>query len=240
MFKKLCRFKLCLFLCLLTGCAGPLGNGRSWGRDTSLTRVKHISSAAGQALRDPRTWLPAAGALALNLSGWDKKVSGWAGAKTPVFGSNEQAQDASLAFGTAAELGFVSTALLTPNGRYVGEITSSIGAMAGGKTERPSAGSASAFSYAALGRRNAEALDLDPKTHTFLDFAFATATAGSAWGEVEAKTNSPSNALVGAALNNFFVKFLYKSFLGDPQEKHFGIAVDAQHKGVSMEFSMPF
>ena len=71
-------FALAFVLFAMAGC-GTLSNGRGWGQDAIYpVELKRIPRAALNALIDPQTFIPAAGALAFGLSKWDKKVSHWA------------------------------------------------------------------------------------------------------------------------------------------------------------------
>jgi len=75
----------------VTGC-GTLSNGRGWGQDAIFpVDPKKIPRAALNALVDPQTFVPAAGALAFGLSKWDKEVSHSATDHTPIFGSTQNA-----------------------------------------------------------------------------------------------------------------------------------------------------
>lgn len=266
--KKLCKFKLCLLLCLLTGC-GTLHNGRGWGQDVvKMPRLKQVRAAAVKALRDPHTWVPAVGAVAMNVGGFDREVSRWAAEEHPLFGSTENARAASDAFRTATEATFISTALFTPSGDYLGEITTNklkgigaevLAAEAAGMTTMmlkgwsrrtrpdgsdnasfPSAHSTSAFSYAALSRRNTEALNLNPTTKTFLNLAYTSMAAATAWGRVEGEAHYPSDVLAGAALGNFMANFFYNTFLDSDHETQIGIAIDPKRKGATLEVKIPF
>lgn len=268
MFKYLCRFKFCLLICLFTGCS-TLGNGRSWGQDVNLLpRVSKVRAAAVKAARDPRTWLPAAGALAMSAAGFDKKVSQWATTRNPVFGSPENALRASDALRSATEIAFVSTALMTPSGQYVGEFTTNklkglgveVAAAetvsmttsalkdATGRTRPngsndssfPSAHASSAFSYAALSRRNLEATGMHPRAKQYLNYTVTALAAGTAWARVEGEAHYPSDVLAGAAVGNFISNFFYDTFLKPKDEDSVDISVKPQRKGAVVEIKIPF
>src|SRR5262245_20084716 len=77
-------------------------HGREWGEATL------------RALRSQRTWIPAAGALA--VAPWDRKISDWATSHTPVFGSVDNAERASDDLLGLTELSFVVTVAVEPGG----------------------------------------------------------------------------------------------------------------------------
>ena len=56
---------------------------------------KRVHEAATRAVLDPVTWLPAAGAAVFAIDDWDAKTSSWAAEHTPIFGSQESAENAS-------------------------------------------------------------------------------------------------------------------------------------------------
>jgi hypothetical protein len=100
----------------ITGC-GTLGNGRGWGQDAIYpVDLKKIPRAAFNALVDPQTFIPAAGALAFGLSKWDKNVSHWAMGHTPIFGSTQNAENDKLYLEIPLYTEVFITALATPSG----------------------------------------------------------------------------------------------------------------------------
>lgn len=110
------RWPLALALFLLAGC-GTLPDGRGWGSGATLAvDNQRLREAAAGAARDPGTWLPAAAALAVALGGADRRLSDWARAETPLFGSNKEASHRSDELRSATNVGMFGTALLTPSG----------------------------------------------------------------------------------------------------------------------------
>ena len=99
-----------------TGC-GTLSNGRGWGQDALYpVDLKKIPRAALNALLDPQTFVPVAGALVFGLSKWDKKVSHWATENTPIFGSVQNAQNDRVYLEIPLYTEVFITALATPSG----------------------------------------------------------------------------------------------------------------------------
>jgi hypothetical protein len=57
-------------ICLSGGC-GTLPDGRRWGGDVTLfPSGDRLKKAAKNALLDPGTWVPAAGALVFQIDSW--------------------------------------------------------------------------------------------------------------------------------------------------------------------------
>ena len=81
-----------LALILMAGCATGQRDLNARDYWPSGSRWKH---AASRAVKDRGTWIPLAGAAVVSIDGWDEQISDWAIEKTPVFGSNETAVDAS-------------------------------------------------------------------------------------------------------------------------------------------------
>ncbi len=171
-------------LAVLSGCAttarrrAEVEHGRYWPRGSSWSR------AAKTAIKDPNTWVPAAGAAVVWAADWDAGISEWAVENTPLFGSPDNARDWSNDLRTLCDLSMISTALAAPNqpgpwgsrwGRlgieHVGGITSTSvsGLMqdaigrerpdGSDETSFPSGHATRAFAYVANTRRN---LDLIP------------------------------------------------------------------------------
>ena len=75
---------------------GTLENGRGWGQDAIYPLdLERIPRAAYHAFFDLQTLIPAAGAAAFAVDDFDEKVSDWAIERTPVFGSQDAAKNAS-------------------------------------------------------------------------------------------------------------------------------------------------
>jgi len=88
-------FALVLSVGLLAGC-GTLPNGRRWGQDaTFFPGWQLFGMAARDAAFSYETWVPAAAALLLQIDDWDEEISEWAVDNTPIFGSPQDAEDAS-------------------------------------------------------------------------------------------------------------------------------------------------
>lgn len=65
-----------IFVSLSVAGCGTLRNGRGWGQDAIYSvDLKRIPRAAFNALVDPETLIPMAGAIVFSINGYDKKVS---------------------------------------------------------------------------------------------------------------------------------------------------------------------
>jgi len=242
----------------VTGCA-TLKNGRGWGQDAIYpVDLKGIPRAALNALLDPQTLIPAAGAIGFAVNGYDKKVSNWATKHNPIFGSEHNASNASdyLLFALQAET--LVTALATPSGNTpedwanskIKGIAVELGAelMTSGATSlikdatgrtRPNGGSnsfpsghaSSAFSGATLANRNLDSIPLSEEVRLPLQAGNILLATSVAWARVEGRNHYPSDVLVGAALGNFLSALIHDAFLGLPEEKRFGVVISPLKKG---------
>src|SRR5688572_15756168 len=103
-------------LVFLTGC-GTMSNGRGWGQDVNmLPSPTHVGHAAWNALTDPWTWVPIAGALVLQVENFDERISDWAQDDAPMFGSSEDAKSARGWTGNASDFVYFSSVAVTPSG----------------------------------------------------------------------------------------------------------------------------
>jgi hypothetical protein len=183
--------------------------------------------ASTRAVRDPRTWVPAVGAVVVAVGGWDAKISRWATSNTPVFGSSESALQASDDLRLASHLLMIGSGLLPGGGEGVW----------GGRLERMGWEHAGAISASlvtlavkvAAGRSRPDGSDRlsFPSGHTSRAFAYSAATmqnfsdvpmggglrlaggataellaAGTGWARVEAGVHYPTDILIGASLGN--------------------------------------
>jgi hypothetical protein len=209
------RLSLLIFsVSIFCGC-GTLPNGKGWGEDaTMLPGWDKISKAAYYSMASPLTWVPVAGAAILQIDNWDHKISRWASDKTPIFGSQANANNWSnyLLFSSGALYGI--TALLTPSGDQTGEwLTDKIkgfivGGAAIGLSEGvvgilqpaldrgrpdgshqsfPSGHATAAASFSTLAAKNIAIMHLPRSAEIVSDSSLVLITASTAWARVEAK-----------------------------------------------------
>jgi membrane-associated phospholipid phosphatase len=255
-----------IFISLSVAGCGTLNNGRGWGQDAIYPiDLKRIPRAAFNALVDPQTFIPAAGALVFGLSKWDKKVSHWATGHTPIFGSTHNAElYLEIPLYTEAFI----TALATPSGadskdwvysklkgitvEGAAELVT-VGATsllkdATGRTRPngssnksfPSGEASTAFSSVALSNRNLDSIELPQEVRIPLKVGNILLGTGVAWARVEAGAHFPSDVLAGAALGNFISVIVHDSFLGLPERKGFGFSISPLKRGAMAELYFTF
>ena len=225
------RAALLIFSLLLFGCAGVPQHG-SWG--ARWPDAGELGSAAVAAAKQPRTWVPLAGAALLSAAGVDDGVSDWLADQRPMFGSH--AADASDKLRNAAVASYLLSALAAPSesraeklsGLGVGIATLYVqGAMIGGLKEvsgrrRPNnandgsfpsghAGTASAAST--LARHNLQTLDMPNPLRTAAAFGLEAMALGTGWARVEARKHYAADVLAGYAAGHFVASFAQLAFI---------------------------
>jgi membrane-associated phospholipid phosphatase len=159
----------------------------------------------------------------------------------PVFGSSENARDASDPLWLANQVSMVGTALAVPNRSQAWQwkherllieefavvLTDGVTGALKDVTDRqrpdgsdtssfPSGHASQAFTMARLASLNVDALPGLTRTWRIsLKTTFTTLAAATAWSRVEGGKHYPSDVLVGAALGNFIAVLVHGTFL-DP------------------------
>jgi membrane-associated phospholipid phosphatase len=226
---------------LFSGCT-TLPSGRAWGESATIRPGwTSIRVAARDAALDPWVWVPVVGAAAFQVNGFDRKVSNWAREHTPVFGSQDGAEDWSDDLRSAAGLTALATLLATPSGAEPDEwvVNKAKGGavewLAVGATslvtgalkkvtdrERPNGTDFESFpsghtsSAAVLGRLaefNLGSVAMNSSAMRTANIAIDAIVIGTGWARVEAGEHFPSDALVGMALGNFMASFFTRAFL---------------------------
>ena len=245
----------------IAGC-GTLSNGRGWGQDAIYpVDLKNIPRATLNALADPMTFVPAAGALVFGLSKWDKKVSHWATEQTPIFGSTKNAENDKLYFEIPLYTEVFVTVLATPSGdnskdwvysKLKGLAVEGAAELAtagattllkdatgrtrpNGSNDKsfPSGEASAAFSSVALSNRNLDSIELPQEVKIPLKVANILLGTGVGWARVEAGAHFPSDVLAGAALGNFLSATVHDSFLNLPKDKTYGFSILPTKGGVA-------
>lgn len=247
-------FFLCLLLQGFYGC-GTLKNGRGWGENATFTPSgKRLSDAFFSAAKHPATWSPLIGAAVLSVGNLDDELSEQLAEDTPVFGSNDDANDASDWLRDSLVASVAVSALAMPSGNESKEhlgnkakgIVTEIAALkvTGWATsglkditnrERPnkandksfpSGHTSRAFAAAALTSKNLDSLSLGETTKTGIRIGVYSFATATAWARVEANVHYPTDVLAGAALGNFLSRFIHDAFLG----------LERQDKLIQLEF----
>ncbi len=235
--QHLARIVLGVLVLLASGCA-TWSDRPSAGPDAS--RLERMRVAAVNAARNPATWIPAAGAIAFRMGNLDERVSDWAYEHTPIFGSPEDASQAStdlraVACAAAvlmpltipppvdsARAGMTKTQGLTgglavglTNSAIVGFMKDETGEIRpnGNPGSFPSSHTSQAFACATSASRSLESVPMSAGMRKALRINLTTIAAATAWGRVEAYHHYPSDTLAGAALGNFLANFIFDAFL---------------------------
>lgn len=259
---------LVLSMLVLSGC-GTMCNGRGWGQDAIYpVSWERVQKAATNAFLDYQTLIPAAGALIFTIDDWDERASDWAIDHTPVFGSVEDAGDASDNLRDILMVEAFATGFLTPSGEEPGDwmvakakgfaVELAAAGATGGVTsllkdatgrERPnkrndrsfpSAHASAAFSFATLANRNVDAMNWPKPAKRTLQTVNLLLATGVAWARVEGSEHYPSDVLAGAALGTFLSSFIHDAFLGTPEDDRFQFLVCPQKDGGSVQIAFSF
>lgn len=255
---------------LLSGC-GTLEGERGWGEDAGYpVQWQRVKTAAKNAVLDPMTWVPVAGAAVFAIDDWDHEVSEWASEKNPVFGSVNQAEDYSDYVKDVMFAETFLTAALTPSGdefkdwslaKLRGMAVEGVAFVATSSTtselkdlvgrERPnksndksmpSGHASSAFAASGLSNRNLDSIEMNDTLRTSLKAANIGLASSVAWTRVEGKKHYPSDVLVGAALGNVISVFIHDAFMNLPEgeEEKVGIYIEPSPQGVWAAISFKF
>lgn len=227
---------------LLCSC-GTLPNGRGWGQDATIKPGwEAVRESAVRAVKSPYTWAPLAGALLLQIDNWDEDISDWAADKTPLFGSQNSARDASDTLRTLSVAAMIVTTLATPGGDSSNDwlaakgkgftVAAAANLLNGGVTtglknwtdrtrpdgssdkSLPSGHSSVAAVNATLAARNLQSIDMGANYRRAMSIGFGVFAGGAAWARVEANVHFPSDVLVGAAIGHFMAAFINDAFMG--------------------------
>ena len=194
------------------------------------------------AMTSPVVWLPSVTALALKYRDFDGRISHYASEHDPVFGSQDNAANASNVLAVIASGAYVASFLATPSGNASQEWLSNktkglaVDAVAIGATSLSTASLKDAThrlrpdgsdyfsmpsghaSHAAVSTRlatlNLESIDMPEPARWIADASLYTVSLGTGWARVEAQKHYPSDVLVGFALGNFMAAFFHNTFMG--------------------------
>ena len=204
------------------------------------SRFERMRVAAVNAVRDPATWIPAAAAVAFRMGDLDERVSDWAYEHTPIFGSPEDASQASTDLRAIACAASVLMPLSIPpsvdpaqadmtktqgltGGLTAGLTNSAIVGFMKDETDEirpnghpgsfPSSHTSQAFACATSASRSLESVPMSAGMRKALRINLTAIAAATAWGRIEAYHHYPSDTLAGAALGNFLANFIFDAFL---------------------------
>ena len=251
-----------LLSAVFLGC-GTMPGGRGWGQDaTLLPGWQKIRKAAVDTICAPETWVPAGAALILQVGDMDTRLAKWAVKKTPVYGSNENADETSDKLRNVARGLYLTSVIGTPSGsnpldwafaKGKGfaveaasvQITRNVTGFLKGRTKRtrpneandnsfPSHHASETAAYSILASRNIKAMQLPGMLKSSLQIGALALDAGTAWARVEAERHYPSDVLAGMAIGHFFGAFITDAFLGLDYEGGAGVTVEPSRDGFKL------
>jgi len=229
--------------------------------------LKRIPDAAFHAFFDLQTLIPTAGALVCTVDHFDRKVSDWATRSTPIFGSKNNASNASNYLLYTLQTETFITALGTPSGSEpkdwayskVKGVSVELGAelLTAGTTsllkditgrERPNGGNKSfpsghasaAFSGATLANRNLNEIEMGEGLRLPLQIGNLLLATSVGWARVEAGEHFPSDVLAGVALGHFLSAFIQDAFMGLPKDDKLSFDVLPSKHGVMIGLAFGF
>jgi hypothetical protein len=252
---------------VLGGC-GTLPNGHLWGEDATVhPGWERVRASAVSAARDPWVWAPLLGAAIFQVDDWDRRTSDWAREHTPVFGSQQNAENWSDDLRTASALAHYVTVVATPGGeeptawlaaKTKGVLVdmTAVGATsfvtrelkAATDRERPNGASEESFPsghvstsavHTRLASENLQAIDMSSSLRGLADASLTAMTIGTAWARVEAGWHFPSDTLFSMALGNFTASFVNDTFLG-LQDSNRTVALVPTPRGAMLQWSWQF
>jgi hypothetical protein len=218
-------------------------NGQRWGEMATLSPGwGRVGNAALTALKAPEVWLPAVGALALQVNDYDEDISDWALDHHPIFNDEDDASDASDNLRALSYIAYGTSFLATPSGPVDGQwITSKAKALGVGlsaygltditvnylkdNTDRnrpddsndrsfPSAHASQTAVYSILADRNMRVMDIPRWAKISSKVSLTALPLATGWARVEAAKHYPADVLAGMALGHFFGLFMHDAFLG--------------------------
>jgi membrane-associated phospholipid phosphatase len=258
-------FPVCVVI-FISGCMARQWD-KSWESILSIDGDR-LARAAHDALIDPQTYIPTAGALVFTIGDWDSKVSDWATEHTPVFGSQNAAEDASydLLWPLVGEA--VLTAVAIPDGNnsghWVADKAVDLGVEGGAfgvtaltttilknVTERqrpdgsnsqsfPSGHASIAFAASTLSNRNLDMIDMPDGLRTGLQVGNILLASGVCWSRIESNEHFPSDVLAGAALGHFLSAFIFDGIMNLPNDGTTSLEVLPYDRGVAVSFAIRY
>lgn len=252
----------------VAGC-GTLPNGRLWGQDAFFpVDGDRVSRAAHDAFFNSNTLVPLSSALVFSMDDFDERASDWAVKHNPVFGSEDEARDASSYLRAALRVEAVVTALATPGGdipeqwmvskaKGLGVELAAIGATssvtdwikdADDRTRPddssdksfPSGHASGAFSYMVLANRNIDSIDMPEALKPPLKITNYLLASGVAWARVEGRRHYPSDVLAAAALGHFLTAFIHDAFMNLPENGNVDFVVFPVRNGAGIALAFRF
>ncbi|NIP23968.1 MAG: phosphatase PAP2 family protein, partial [Phycisphaerae bacterium] len=257
-----------LVMFVIAGC-GTMENGRGWGEDLVLRyEPKRLGKVVHDAFFDWQTIGPLLGAAVFAVDDFDEKASDWATKHTPIFGSVEDAKDASDDLRRILRIEALATVILTPSGDESDQWAASKARGAGvevgaylltdgltnglkdwtdrqrpdesGDNSFPSGHSSQSFAFATLSNRNLDYIDVPWGLRRPLQVTNIALASGVAWARVEGQRHYPSDVLFGAALGHFATRIVHDYFLDLPEDDRFDLRIRVSDRGAMLETAFAF
>ncbi len=253
----------------LAGCATTAA-GPHWGADATATPGwSRLRDAALNAARNPRVWVPLAGAAVLQIGHADRNLSDWARDHHPIFGSAQNASDWSNRLRVVAAVAYAGTVLATPGSDDSGEwfadktrgVLGGVGAVAlttatvyglkkttgrerpnGADDESlPSGHTATAAVLNQLSERNLQSVDVGSGARLAMNLGLDGLTLATAWARVEAGAHYPSDTLVSMAISHFIGMTVNDAFVAPRFGERFALGVTpVRGQGAALTWNYAF
>lgn len=258
--KKQYVFAALLLILWQTGCTTLSDTLRQGENTTLFPGYQCIGTAAVRAALDPKTWIPAVTAAALQIDDMDDDLSDWATDHAPLFGSQESAQETGEYLNGATAAAFLLTVVAMPNeddsrkktGDKLKRLGVGIGAFSltygvsesikdqTGRTRPdgsdndsfPSNHASSASVFTTLASRNLESLPISHRQRNLFRAGLTTLAFGTGWSRVEGKRHYPSDVLAGHAIGHFLGAVINDAFLGPDHSKDLRLIMLPSRKGI--------
>lgn len=252
---------------IMAGCTAP--ETQNWRSDKVVWSLdkERVIKAAYNALVDPQTYIPAAGALIFQIEDWDRKTSDWASEHTPIFGSRSIAGKYSDYMLGALVGETVISGLYVPSennsddwiedkaeglcveGAAIGATALTTGVLQN-LTDRtrpngdfgsfPSDHSSISFAAATLSNRNYDLIDMPDDLRSGLQIGNILLAGSASWARVESRKHFPSDILAGAALGHFLSAFIYDGFMKHPDDRKAEFLFLPYNHGIAVSYCISF
>lgn len=246
-------FTIILFLLLLSMLGGCASSGGTWGANATISPGwARVRTAATDAAKDPKTWVPLISAAFFAIDDFDQRTVDWATRHNPLFGNVEDAKDASDLLRDISSANWLLTALTVPAGEGATGVKNrakgiglSIAAFAlndgitdgiKSATDRerpdhrtngfPSKHTSDATIAATLAARNIGEANLSATQERLWQWTSYTIAGLTGWARVEANRHFPTDVLVGFALGHFLGAFLNDVFINPEDQEQLSLSVE--------------
>ena len=262
------KLALLVLLTSTTGCSSMSNERRLEQGAFFNVDSKTVSQAARDAFLNVKTLLPLSAAVVFSFGDLDEEVSDWAREDTPIFGSEENAQDISDILRAALGAETLALIVATPNNndpergqtskwRGLGVTALAVGLETAttqslkSLTNRtrpneednrsfPSGHTSFTSVTSTLSNRQLDAIDLSPLVKKSLRASNVLLASATAWARVEGGNHFPSDVLAGAAIGSFFGNFIYDAFIGSSGRQRFHLMVGPSENGTRAQIFIPF